>query len=293
MDTPDEPSLFETMLAEAHAPFVFELDGATWVIDAPSADGVAALDVCQSVDDVLDELLAEDVADELLEVLDELAEDDQRYTTTTARLADDLRAHFALDAHPPGGWDHLVDHIERYGAAIEADLPETWPGVELAQWFRGQRPWAQLWRLLSQLPAGSRWSAARLLDEDAAAEQLDAEADEDEDAAAERDRDPGPPLVGETYDRQLIRTLVSIARQQLHATYAVAAPKGKGGNPPLPLERPRTARDALLDAEGLNEVFDIFAQVDQTWSDPRDVGRGDDELPPGFRSSDTGLIVPD
>ena len=280
----DRESLFEELMLDAVGPLTVRLDGREWIVDVPSSGEVAALDDCLEPDEVLDELLGDELADEVLDVLDDLP------SSITLDLADRVLEHFHLTGPPPGGWAELVRRVERYGAAIEADLPHEWPGIELRAWFRGERPWPELYRRLDTLPAGSRWMAAVLSDEELAREQLEAEADLDDDEAAERDADPGPPLVGETYDRQLLRAAVSILQRIEHATYAVNAPKGRAGRPPRPLERPRTARQQVQNEAGLDEVYAIFAAVDETWRHPDEVGR--DEVPIGYRQTDSGLVVP-
>lgn len=55
----------------------------------------------------------------------------------------------------------LMPVIDRYGHAIEYDLLHEFHGVELLDWFRGERPWRQLIRLLDQLPPSSRFIIAK------------------------------------------------------------------------------------------------------------------------------------
>ena len=287
---PDEdeasgPSLFEELLADAVAPLTFYLAEQSWTVDVPTADEVAALDTCTDAFDVLDELLGDELADPVLDLLDDMP------SYVTDALAGQLLEHFHLTDPPPYGWAELVKRIDKFGAAIEADLPHEWPGTyELEQWFRGERRWPQLYRLLEQLPPGSRWDAALQSDEELAQAQLDEEAErEDEDEDDEPRERPRPPLVGETYDRKLLRGVLSSLLRIEHATYAVHAPKGKSGQAPEPLPGPLTARSLLMRDYGMDEVHEIFAAIEGR--DPAEVGR--DEPPSGYRSTDSGLVVPD
>lgn len=59
---------------------------------------------------------------------------------------------------PGGGSAGLVDLIDRYGEAIEADLLETY-GVDLAEFYRGKRSPRQILRLLAMLPDTCRLQA--------------------------------------------------------------------------------------------------------------------------------------
>lgn len=284
---PDEheasgPSLFEELLADAVAPLTFQLAEQPWTVDVPTADEVAALDTCTDAFDVLDELLGDELADPVLDLLDDMP------SYVTDALAGQLLEHFHLADPPPYGWAELVRRIDRYGSAIEADLPHEWPGIELTDWFRGRRRWAQLYRLLDQLGPGTRWDAALQSDRELAQAQIDADAEKDDDEDERREQ-PRPPLVGETYDRKLLRAAVSALLRIEHATYAVHAGKGKAGTPPHPLPGPRSARDELMRDFGMDEVWDIFAAIEGR--DPAEVGR--DEPPSGYRTTDSGLVVPD
>jgi hypothetical protein len=62
----------------------------------------------------------------------------------------------------------LMPVIDRYGPAIEYDLLHEFSTVELHQFFRGERPWGQLGRLLGRLPPSSRYIIAKRNDPDVA-----------------------------------------------------------------------------------------------------------------------------
>lgn len=63
---------------------------------------------------------------------------------------------------------YLVELINRHGEDIEYDLFER--GWDLLDWFRGDRPWSQLLRLVHRLPNHSSYKAA-ILDDDEFARQ--------------------------------------------------------------------------------------------------------------------------
>jgi hypothetical protein len=274
-----EPSLFEQMCHDAAGPFVIELpDGPghviEWTVDRPDADGVCELDQLDHPSDMIDVLVGDDdVADELLDHLDPLP------YTETLQVCGRLRGHFALTVLPLGLWQHLVERIDCYGAAVEADLFDR--GHDLLDWFRGLRPWPQLARVLDHLPEGSRYRAAILDDEDLALERIEAGIEPPTSTAT-------PPLEGETQDRMLLRALVSTAQRIEHATYAVHAKKGAAGRPPRPLRGPQTAEDRLREQYADADVEDLFDQVTPGWRDRR----APDPPPAGFTERSSGLYVP-
>lgn len=285
----EAPSLWEDLTEQAVRPFVIALPDPDppeddpdavleWAIRAPDRDGVADLDDQPRPLDQLAGLIGnERVADDVLDALDRLDWD------ITLDLLADLRAHFALPDLPPGLWTHLVEQVDVYGEAIEADL---WlggigysGGADLLDWFRGLRPWPQLARLLRRFPEGSRYFAAILDDEDLA-EQRIAEGVE---PPAPRKR---PPLEGETQDRMLLRAAVSALHRVEHAVFAAQVGK-KAGRAPRPLPGPETADERVREVHAIAEVEDLFDQVSPGWRGPSLAA------PTGHHQRDSGLIVPD
>ena len=61
----------------------------------------------------------------------------------------------------------MIHVIDRYGEAIEADLHSVY-GVDLLDFFRGVFSWRKLQVLIDGLPGSSRFSAARIDDDEAA-----------------------------------------------------------------------------------------------------------------------------
>ncbi len=260
-----QESLFEQFMDEATGTAPLQVrtdeDVVEWTVPVPPADGVCDLDDVGHPLDVLDALLGEDLADDVVDVLEPLP------WGRTLDAVTQLRRHFALPVLPPGTWTHLVEQIDLYGEAVEADLADR--GWDLLDWFRGRHPWPQLLRLLPRLPEGSRYKAAVLDDEDLARERLTHDTD---DTGGRRRR---PPLIGETQDRTLLRGVLSTLLRVEHAIYASRAPKGKAGRPPRPLLGPETAEDRIRDAVADAEVEDIF-----------------DQVTPGWRAHGSGLLVP-
>lgn len=285
---PDEApgSLWEDFTEQAVTPFTFTLPDPDhlddpdavleWVLRAPDRDGVAGLDDPARPLDQLAELIGnEQVTEQVLDALDPLDWD------VTLDLLADLRAHFALPDLPAGLWTHLVEQVDCYGEAIEADLAlggrGYTGGADLLDWFRGRRPWPQLARLLNRLPEGSRYVAVILDDEDLAAERIAAGVE----PPTPRKR---PPLEGETQDRMLLRALVSAVHRVEHAVYAAQAGK-KAGKPPRPLPGPDTADERVRDRLADQELEALFDQVTPWWRGQR--------APAGHHRRDSGLIVPD
>lgn len=144
---------FDRYLTEARVdPFVLEVgDGEELSIPAPDGDTVLAIEESRSSRRTL-ELLCRD----------------QRPSPGTGRLstgwcADRARGRHGgpLRAHPgaAGGWAGLVTLIHRYGEAIEYDLHHEL-GIDLLDFFRAERPWPQLLRLVERSPDHSHYKVA-------------------------------------------------------------------------------------------------------------------------------------
>lgn len=262
LDDQSTASLWEQMATEAAGPLVLTLpdpDGGrpwSWTVVAPDSDGVCELDEVTNPLDVVDALLGGgDLADEVLDLLDRLP-----WSTTVATAAR-IRHHFALTPLPPGMWQGIVEQIDLYGAAIDRDLALGGHGYtgghDLLDWFRGERPWSQLTRLLQGLPEGSRYWAAILDDEDLAAERIAA-------GTEPASRRSTPPLLGETAERMLLRAVLSTLQGVEHAVFAAQVGK-KAGPRPRPLPGPETAEDRLRDRQGTDELFELFDAMTPHW----------------------------
>ncbi|GAA4845476.1 hypothetical protein GCM10023201_40910 [Actinomycetospora corticicola] len=271
--TDPAPSLFEQLMAEAVDPLLVELDDDNAVqVDGPSADAVSDLDHLLGVEDVT--AWVEDVSGELAGLLA------RRPWTVTLDAVAGIRGHFALVDLPPGMWTVLVEQVDLYGEAIETDLFDR--GSDLLDWFRGRRPWPQLLRLMQRLPPESHYKAALLDDEELAEERIAAEQADGE----RRSSKSKPPLVGETQERALLRSIAGALPRIEHAVYAVNAPKGKAGRPPTGLPSPETAEDRVRSRLGDADVEDLIAAAT-----PWDAAAR--RAPAGYAESDSGLLVPD
>lgn len=265
LDEGDErgPSLWEQLATEAVGVLVVELSDPDddrrvhrWTLAAPDSDGVCELDDVTHPTDVVDALLGGgDLADEVLDVLD------RSPWPATPALAARIRGHFALADLPPGMWQEIVERVDIYGEAIDADLALGGVGYtgghDLLAWFRGDRPWPQLLRLLDRLPEGSRYVAAILDDEDLARARIEA-------GVEPPPRRSAPPLLGETAERMLLRAVLSTLQGVEHAVFAAQIGK-KAGPRPKPLPGPETAEDRLRDRQGTQDLFDLFDAMTPHW----------------------------
>lgn len=121
--------------------------------------------------------------------------------------------------------------MEASGEAIEWDLRREL-GIDLVDYFRGTRPWAQLYRFLARLPRHSHFYAGVMDDEAAVAQLLG------------RDRPGTFGLTGWTFERELLTAIVD-AVNQLHATL-IQVNSSDGKRPKTaPLPRPTTALDRI------------------------------------------------
>lgn len=238
MNHPDAGSLFEALLAETVGPCVLDVAGRTVVVEVPTGADVARLDTARGPAQVLDAIAGPDLADDIWELLAGLP------GRRTVCVVDRLRRHFALVNPPrPGGLTTVVREIDRYGAAIEADLVFAGTGLVLGDWFRDpdRYPWSMLIRLLHRMPEGGHYETARRDDDQLAAQLHD---------LRERGLLPAPSrrpaLLGWTRDRELA-TATADALRRIEWGIWGASPKfkGKGGRPPKALPRPRSASDRL------------------------------------------------
>lgn len=127
--------------------------------------------------------------------------------------------------------------MDASGDEIEWDLRHEL-GIDLIDYFRGARPWAQLYRFLARLPRHSHFHAS-VMDDDDAVKQL-----------LSRERPAGFGLVGWTFERELLTAAVD-ALNQLHATL-IQVNSDDGKRPKVEsLPRPTTALDRMARDEEL------------------------------------------
>lgn len=123
--------LFAALLVEHCGPWRGRVGRIDLVIDPPSGEDVARLDSADGLDEVLALLVGdEDLTDELLDELDGAPASD------LVDLVVGLRRHWALHRPPPAGLAAVVDEVDRYGAAIEADLILGGTGLLLIDFVR-------------------------------------------------------------------------------------------------------------------------------------------------------------
>lgn len=247
-DTGDgRPSLFEELLAEHAGPYRGRVGDLDLDVDSPTADTVCELDDVNDPSEVLDLLVGPELADDILDELD------CRPAHELADLLEDMRRHWALLDTPAGGMTRVVEEIDCYGEAIEADLILS-GGLLLIDWFRDpdRWPWSLLLRLLPRLPEGGHYDTARR-DDDELAAHID-------DLIREGTlvRPPRPPLLGYTRERALLQDILDVLRRIEHAEWA-ASPKfkGKGGRPPKATPRPVSAMDRLAEQQRIARLDEI------------------------------------
>lgn len=115
--------------------------------------------------------------------------------------------------------------------------------MDLGDWLRGERDWRDLFDLLDEMPYGSRYSAAMLMDREIAEQIVDAEEEAAEaagDVAPER-REYRPPLAGYSPLMQKLDDVLDVLITS-QATQAHADPRNAGKVP-----RPQTAAQILRD----------------------------------------------
>lgn len=246
------PLDFPTLLDEAAGAFTARVGDVELVVAPPSSDTVCDLDTRGPAGQLA--LLAGDQAEQVLGELDPAPAHE------LCDLVADIRAHFGILVPPPeGAFDHLVEQVDLYGEHIEHDLLTHTHQLSLHLFVREHLawPWAVLLRVLEHLPAGCHYRAAQAQDL-VLAQDIDRAV-----AAGEVARPTGAPsLVGWTEERENQVAILETLRRIEHGIWA-ASPKfkGKGGEPPAPLPRPRTARDTVRERALLARHDTIASQL--------------------------------
>lgn len=232
----DAPSLFEELLAETVGPFVADVAGQEIVVPAPDADAVCELDNGGGPAEVLDLLAGEELADEVLDLLED------RPVGDLVELVHAVRLHFAVLHPPASGFTSVVQEIDLYGEAIEADLHAGF-GLDLLDWFRDHEryPWSKLLRLLHRMPEAGHYQTACREDDDLAREVAELE----QQGGLPR-RSTRPALLGWSRERELLTAMLDTLRRVEHASWAASLKfKGTGGRPPKDLPRPQSAAERV------------------------------------------------
>lgn len=143
--------------------------------------------------------------------------------------------------------------IDRYGEAIESDLFDR--GWDLLDFFRGTRPWAQLVRLVDNLPAWSRTGRA-MVDDDELHEWR-------ERRRAEQGLSARPPLRMRDWTEfdELIQTVHDAANAIRITIAQVNTPKGRNAPTFKAGKRPLTAAERHERRKDRQVVADIVAQL--------------------------------
>ncbi len=239
---PPVESWFSSYLDETAGPFTISIDGDEWVVDAPPPMIGEVIDTGADTLDMVEFLVASLDDDEFADLFDALA---ARPHHEAAKLADAMRWHWGL-VNPPadGGMARVVSEIHRYGDAIEFDLAVL--GIDMAQWVRDpdHHSWAKFVRFLAKLPAGGHYAAALALDVELAEAVADQAARDK--AAGKPEVPPRPSLIGWDSAASDRATMKDSLRRLEHAIWG-ASPKfkGRGGKPPQPAARPRTAGEMV------------------------------------------------
>ncbi|MDE8648075.1 hypothetical protein PXH69_24150 [Rhodococcus qingshengii] len=141
--------------------------------------------------------------------------------------------------------------------------------MDLHDFFRGKLPWGKLYRLLGELPEGSHYRAAQLLDENIAkkllarelAQKKLASADDEKNEEKERAEIKARSSAGHSPEISLMMTLCELI-QQLNATLiAVNLPKGKKPPRVRPMPRPVSALEVLRAKHEKNKVDSVVGQL--------------------------------
>jgi len=113
--------------------------------------------------------------------------------------------------------------------------------VDIHDFFRGHRPWGQLYRFIAQLPPHSRYHAALVADEDSVRRLL-----------SDKPGDGRLSMAGWTPERDLLTTIAEILNE-MHATL-IQANSEKGKRPATErMPRPWTAFEKVAAKQAYDE----------------------------------------
>ncbi len=151
--------------------------------------------------------------------------------------------------------------VDRYGAAIEADLHRVYT-LDLLDFFRGKFSWRKLKSLLNFLPAGSMVAEAIANDTELAEQLLEAEK-----KRREKSPDTGPRV--SEYSPEVQR-LDNITDAIAYLTATVINVVGGKARQPRPAKRPETAFTRARQAATMarhHELLDEVAQAQARWAE--------------------------
>lgn len=116
--------------------------------------------------------------------------------------------------------------------------------IDLYEYVRGDRPWAQMYRFLARLPRHGHFYASVLADEESMEQVLSQEDNAESKSAI--------PLAGWTTDHDLLTTVIDVLNS-LHATL-VQVNSEKGQRPDVkPMPRPETAIERVEAKQAIDE----------------------------------------
>lgn len=154
----------------------------------------------------------------------------------------------------------LMPVIDRYGPAIEYDLLTRFHGVELYDFFRGDRPWSQLARLLAQLPPSSRYMLARREDPERALIVARARREARSTESADRYR---PPAVEWDTPTELSAAILDRLGDVMTLLQDLPiAGKKRKAKPPKRTPRPETAVERAEQRLAQEHVEEIIADAE-------------------------------
>lgn len=153
----------------------------------------------------------------------------------------------------------LMPVIDRYGPAIEWDLRREWQ-VDIHEYFRGERPWAQLRRFLDGLAPTSRYIIAKRNDPETALATARALRDARHGEGRSRYRPPAVEWDARAeLDAAILDRLGEVVA--LLSDLPIAGKKRKG-KPPKRTPRPETAIERAERQLSEEHVEEIVADVE-------------------------------
>lgn len=240
------PGFVSILWDEAVGPIVVQVDDEDFELPVPDADTVAALDLSDDPEDVLEYLGA---PEEMFDALEDLP-----FSHTTAAAQRALQ-QYGLWIPPTKGWRWLSRELERYGPGIEGDLSAR--QINLYDFVRDSVgwPWTKLERLLEWFPTGGPYRTMVLLDQKLADEMADEQENDD------RPRDNRPPAYGWTPQIEVLTQMADTLDMIHHGVWATSPKHKMSRKPPKARRRPRIARESVANRRLLRDHDDIATML--------------------------------
>ncbi|QAY17387.1 tail assembly chaperone [Gordonia phage IDyn] len=168
------------------------------------------------------------------------------------------------DSHEvPGGKRGLIQLFDQYGRDLLLDFRDYWSGLDVIEYFSGERSWFEFYEFMNALPPHSRFKAKLALDPELA-EQLHAQRKAAGETDEEIEDDNSEGWKPETRSQEGFTPIIAIMYSMLEAINEISRTTVavNGGKPPQQqkLPRPFSALEMLELQDERDDMMDLGAR---------------------------------